>query len=219
MKIKKNVDVYTIDGKKSGEIERVVINPADFEISHIVIEKGFLFKDHKVVPMDLVGTATEERVNLRLKEEQLDELPNLNETEFVKGELLEENQEGFTQAPFPMYWYPPAGTVWWAHRGFAASGLPFFVLRTEQQIPEGTVALEEGAKVVSRDEKHIGSIEEVLTDPESNRATNLIISKGLFLKERKMVPTFWIKKVEEDEVHLAIGSELFESIPDYDMED
>jgi hypothetical protein len=39
-----------------------------------------------------------------------------------------------------------------------------YVVKTERQIPEGTVALEEGAKVIGSDGEHVGKIERIFTD-------------------------------------------------------
>ena len=41
--------------------------------------------------------------------------------------------------------------------------IPRFV-KTEDVLPEGTIALEEGAKVISRDGKHIGNLEQVIVE-------------------------------------------------------
>jgi hypothetical protein len=86
---------------------------------------------------------------------------------------------------------------------------------TERNLPERTVALEEGAKVVSADDEHVGDIEQVLTDPQSDRVTHFIIKEGLLLKERKLIPTHWVSRLTEDRVKLAVGSDLLERLPQY----
>jgi hypothetical protein len=42
-----------------------------------------------------------------------------------------------------------------------------------------------------------------------------LIEEGFILKEKKLVPTNWINLVFEDEVHLSVGSEYVDSLPDY----
>jgi uncharacterized protein YrrD len=88
-------------------------------------------------------------------------------------------------------------------------------VKTERQIPEGTVALEEGAKVIGSDGEHVGNIERIFTDSQENRATHLSIEEGFILKEKKLVSTNWINLVYEDEVHLSVGSEYVDSLPEY----
>ncbi len=54
-----------------------------------------------------------------------------------------------------------------------------------------------------------------ITDPEADRATHLIISKGLLLKEKKLVPTLWVDNITEDEVHLVVGTRTLNELPNY----
>jgi uncharacterized protein YrrD len=72
--------------------------------------------------------------------------------------------------------------------------------------------------VIGRDGKHIGDIERVFTDPLVDRATHLLISEGLFLKEKKLIPAMWITNILEDAVHLSVDSDCVESLPEYQSE-
>ncbi len=112
-----------------------------------------------------------------------------------------------------LYWYPP---IEGGPRGyFPDYSRQSYIAETERNIPEDTVALKEGAKVVSADDKYVGNIECILTDPRTERVTHLLVSKGLLLKEGKLVPTRWVNIVGEDEVHLAVGSRLLDQLPEY----
>jgi uncharacterized protein YrrD len=89
------------------------------------------------------------------------------------------------------------------------------VRETDQNIPDDTVALKEGARVISDDDETVGSVERLLTDPRSNRVTHFVISQGLLMKERKMVPVDWVRLMEEDKVHLAVGKGVVDRLPEY----
>jgi sporulation protein YlmC with PRC-barrel domain len=225
MQFKQGANVFTSDGQKVGEIDRVVIDPKTDEITHVVVEKGFLLTVDKVVPVSLIGPATEERVTLRENAGDLEALPDFEERHYV---LLDEEKvrnvssRGYSRS---LHWYPPVGTMWWhnggylGYPGFFGYPVPPFVVETERHIPKGTVALKEGAKVLSSDGEHVGDVEAVLTDPEEDRATHLVISQGLLLKERKLVPSSWISTVMADEVRLAVGSHLIEGLREYEPQD
>jgi hypothetical protein len=58
-----------------------------------------------------------------------------------------------------VYFYPPHHVSWWATGGRLWYPKPRYVLKSEKVIPDGTVALEEGAKVVSNDGEDIGEVE------------------------------------------------------------
>jgi uncharacterized protein YrrD len=114
--------------------------------------------------------------------------------------------------------YPPLGT-WWTVAPHKEYDKPRWVTKTAKNIPKGTVALEEGAKVMSSDGEHVGDIERIFTDPLEDRATHLLVSEGLILKDKKLIPTGWMSTVHEDEVHLLVDSDMVESLPEYQIQD
>ena len=228
MEFKRGADVVTPDGDKVGDIERVVIDPKTQEVTHLVVEQGFLLTTDKVLPIGLVQNATETRVTLR-QDVDLETLPDYKETHFVDVEKVEErepvepeDEDVDLESIGSLYWVPPSGHSWWGTPGYlgypATFGYPAppFVRETERNIPEGTVPLEQGAPVFSGEGEHVGNVEEVFTEPEGGRVTHILVSQGLLLKERKRVPTTWIKAFENDEVYLAVGAEVLERLPDYE---
>jgi uncharacterized protein YrrD len=217
MKFKEGADVFTHDGKRIGSIDRVVLDPETKEVTHLVVREGFLLTTDKVIPLSLVGPATEERVTLREDAADVEALPDFEEAHYIPA-----GEADTPEAPLPVYartyyWYPPASYNWGSGTGYGYP-IPPYVVRTERHIPEGTVALEEGAKVLSRDGHHLGNVEEILTDPEQDRATHLVISRGVLLKERKLIPTTWVSLVLEDEVHLHVRADVLDRVPAYHPE-
>jgi uncharacterized protein YrrD len=93
------------------------------------------------------------------------------------------------------------------------------VRKTELNIPDDTVALEEGAKVISREGDHVGDVERVYAEEEEQRVTHVLVSQGLVSKTRKLIPTMWVKRVFEDEVHLSISKNFVENLPEYAPQD
>jgi uncharacterized protein YrrD len=87
---------------------------------------------------------------------------------------------------------------------------------TEENIPDNTIALDEGSDVYARDGQYVGVIDEVIVDPESDRATHFVISKGVLRKTKKLVPANWIDVVEENLVRLNVGSQVIEKLSEYE---
>ncbi|HMQ52838.1 MAG TPA: PRC-barrel domain-containing protein [Anaerolineae bacterium] len=217
MQFKEGVDVYTTDDQKVGRIERIVLNPKTDKVTHLVVSSGFIFTQEKLIPVDLVTSATEERVTLERKSDNLPELPNFTETAYIPATHSGVHPANFDAYVRPMYYYPPIGTAWWhdpisPHLGYHPQ-VPY-AASVEQQIPEGTVALKEGAQVISADEQRVGSVERVFMDEDSERVTHFLISKGLLLKTRKLVPTLWVDAVSADEVWLNVDAGLIKDLPD-----
>lgn len=214
MQFTQRASVFTADDKEVGRIDRVVIHPKTKEVTHIVIRKGFLFTKDKVVPLNLIALGQGERITLRMDEDKLEQLPNFEETHYVvlNEEELEHDAWGApTGMASALYWYPPYGETPVA----PYTELPY-AKETHENIPAGTVAVREGAKVITRDGKHIGNVEQVLTSPKADRATHFMISKGLLLKERKLVPVEWIGSLGEDEVRLAVGARIIEELREHE---
>jgi uncharacterized protein YrrD len=220
MKFKEGTKVFTADGQQVGNISRVVLDPHTKEVTHVVVNKGFLFTQEKVVPISLIGAATDERVTLRDDAGDLQSLPDFVETHYV---LVEEENTASREDEHAtsLYWYPPVGMMWRQPGGYLGDTtyfgypIPSYVIETERNIPTDTVPLKEGAKVISSDGTHVGNVEAILTEPKGNRATHLVLSQGLIFKEKKLVPTVWISEVKADEVHLEMGSRLLNELREY----
>jgi uncharacterized protein YrrD len=212
MELKEGTSVYTPNGDEVGKINRFVLDPATSEVTHIVVQKGWLLPEDKVVPIAMISTATEERVVLNQNVEDLDQLPPFEEVHYV--ELTEDEIPPMDSAPFryspAYYWYPPSGYI-----GYPFGPGNYGPVETMRNIPPDTVPLKEGANVISSDGEHVGDVERLFVDSDSNRATHFLISEGLLFKERKLIPTHWVRSVEEDKVSLAVPSRLLERLPAY----
>lgn len=217
MEFKQGTKVTTYDGKDVGSVDRVVLNPNTKEVTHIVVRKGFLFSEDKIVPMSLIASATDQSVTLRQDAGKLDELPPFEETHYI-GLGEEETRTAAYPAGLaaPFYWYAPTGG-WMGYPDYGDQYAypPPYPSETIQNIPSNTVALREGASVISADGEHVGSVKRIFTHPGSDRATHFLLSEGLFFKEQKLVPFGWISKIEEDEVHLNVGAHLLKEVPEF----
>jgi uncharacterized protein YrrD len=216
MRLTKGADIYSSDGEKLGTLDRVILDPVTKEVSHIVISKGLLFKANKVVAIDMVNPEIKDKITLRSRKQNLDEFQDFEETHYVD---LDEADHPEAPGVPASYWYPPLNLAWWRAGGtdnpIYYPAMPMYVAKTKQNIPEGTVALEEGAKVVSKDGKHVGNIKEVIVDPQDNRVTHFVMNEGVLFKERKLIPVLWISEIDEHAVHLSSTSKVLERLPEY----
>jgi len=211
MEFIKNAPVFTADNEQVGKIDRVVLDPKTKEVTHIVIRKGFVFTENKVLPISLIASGGEQ-VTLRANAGDLQAFPEFEEQNYV---LLDETEREHitpstsTDVVF-MYPYPPYG-------GIQPMGLtmPLMKKETERNIPDQTIALQKGAAVISAKGDHVGNIEKVLTDPQADHVTHFVISQGLILKERKLVPVTWVNLFEEGKIHLSVGTKVIDSLSEY----
>ncbi len=213
LELKEGTSVFTANDEQVGEINRFIVDPETNEVTHLVVQKGWLFAEDKVVPIDWVSSATEDKVVLNENTGNFDELPPFEETHFIRV-----SEEGPRPADYPAYryapayyWYPPAGYI-----GYPVGYYGWPPMETQRNIPADTVPIREGTDVMSSDDEHVGDIERIFVDSDSNRVTHFIISEGLLFKERKLVPAHWVRTAEEDKVHLNVSSQMLERLPAYE---
>jgi uncharacterized protein YrrD len=206
MQLNQGARIFTANGKEVGHLDRVVIDPKTKEITHIVIHQGFLFTKDKVVNVESINTGEEDRITLWMNDRDLADLPDFEETQYV---LSGRSQEGGSMvsgpigiAPAPMYSYPPHSS-------------PNYTKQVKQNIPEETVAVKEGAKVTARDGKELGYVEQIITRAHDDHVLYFLVSipTGLLSKEKKMIPSRWIDRLNQNEVHLAVEAKAVEKLP------
>ena len=240
--LREGAAVLTQRDEQVGKVNGFVLDPATNEVTHIVVQKGWLLPEDKVLPFDKIASATEDRVVLSEDMQDFDELPAFEETHYIRtrdadvsrgdnpiqsvglpspledprrDETLEADvsQGGQPRSPFnpTYYWYPPRGYI-----GYPVEygGLP--PMETVQNIPENTIPLKEGTDVMSSEGEHVGDVERLVVEPESNRVTHFVISQGVLFKDRKLVPMHWVRSIGEEKVDLSVTSQLLEQLPSYE---
>jgi sporulation protein YlmC with PRC-barrel domain len=210
MEFKRDARVYASDGQVVGHVDRVVLDPRTKTVSHIVVRKGLLLVEDKLVHLSLIASADAGRVTLRAEAGDLKKLPPFEESHYVPLTLDEAASAAYAEGlAEPLYWYPPVGG-WLGH-----DYLPPYGMHIEQNIPEDSVAVIEGARVLTADDKDIGHVEELLTDSATDRATYFVSEHGFLTKTKKLIPTTWIRKVSETEIELTVGSGVVDELPEY----
>ena len=191
----KNASVLTTDGKQMGSLQRVVLHPETKVITDIVVQGGGLFnKEYRVVPVDMIAETAADQIRLRDGAGEWKTFPLFEEKRLVSEG---EGSHAGDVAPV-IYGVPGVGPA------LTSAYDDSLATELERNIPEGTVALKEGAKVFTSDDKHVGNVDRVLADPSGDEATHLIISQGVLAKERKLIPMRWVEMLGENTVHLGV---------------
>jgi uncharacterized protein YrrD len=213
MEFKQGAEVYTSDGQKAGHLDRVVIDPMSKEVTNLVVTRGFLFRHDKVIPVDWVESAAENRVQLRETEESLEGAPDFTQRHFA--DASEPQREGPPdEAPRAVYWNPPVGIDWFGYTGharrlgFFSHGSPRYTVASQHPLPADAIPLREGDPVISSDDRRVGDVERIYAEPEEGRVTHLVISAGPLPSEKRVIPSFWISRIEEDRVYLAVEADV-----------
>jgi len=223
MQFKENAAVLTSTGDKVGRVDRVVIDPKSKEMTHLVVKKGILFTTDKVVPAEQIKAANGDKVVLKAGPMDPDDYPDFEETQYIPiDHAPPDNTRGDLGAMRALAWYYPLpGGAWWRRRmgGYPGYPDPPYARRTELNIPDNTVPLEEGAKVVDSEGEHVGDVERIYVGEEEQRVTHLLIVQGLISRARKLIPSMWVEHVLTDEVRLSISKDFLQGLPEYEPHD
>lgn len=106
MELKEGMIVFTPGGEEVGQVNCFILDPATNEITHIVIQKGWLLPEDKVLPFEMVGFSTGDRLVLSEEAGDFDKLPFFEETHFVRA--MEDDPGDSAPMPDPVYRYAPA---------------------------------------------------------------------------------------------------------------
>jgi uncharacterized protein YrrD len=207
IQFQKDADVQNENGEEVGMLERVVLNPSTKVVTDLIIRTGsFLSRQEKVVSMDMVLETTGNLVVLRAEKDMLEKLPPFEEKRLVSDTENPGQPTSSSKVPPVIYGIPGSPPV------NVPSPEEKLVTWTVQNIPEGTVAMKEGAKVIALEGKHVGNVESVLADPRADLVTHLLVSSGLLSKATKLIPIQWVQSVGEDEVILRVKKDSLEEI-------
>lgn len=216
MALKEGTSVYAAGGEEVGRISRFVLEPGTNEVTHVVVEKGWLLKEDKVVPMDMIKSASAEKAVLNEGVKDFNELPPFEETHYLRANQ-DDVRSDFPYRDAPAYYlYPPHGYIGYPAYRLGYYPYPAAPQTTTRNIPGDTVPLKEGTDVISSNGDHVGHVEKLYVQPDSNKTTHFVISQGLLFKDRKLVPAHWVKTVEEDKIYLVVSSKLLERLPSHE---
>ena len=208
MKFKKGADIYSSVGERIGQLQRVVLDQETNRISHLVIEKGILVKEDKVIPIGLVQDQEEGRIGLSITAEELKEFPAFTETQFVLSTTR-------TDDTIPAGYRAVSSYHWMRSGNLLGYATPKLAHRRLGNIPEGAVALKEGAEVMSANGEKIGYLQNVISNAENNEITHFVVSGGLLSQQKRLVPIFWVDEISSRQIDLKMKTKYFENLPLY----
>ncbi len=216
--VKEGTGVFSSDGQQIGRVGRIVLDPETDELTHLVVGQ-IGSATERVVPFEMVHGTTQDQAFFNGDTLDLDRLPLFDEAYFVRIDgregsngVRQTNAYPSEQAAPAYYWYPPQGHPGFPGYGLGQQGWPR--TDTEQDAPVEIVPMQEKTNVISADGRYVGDVELLFLEPDSEKVTHFLISQGVFLNDRKLIPAGWIKNADE-QVHLIVPSDVLQRLPAY----
>jgi sporulation protein YlmC with PRC-barrel domain len=235
MRINLGTKVITSDGKDVGKIDRLVVDPRSDRMQEFVVRKGFFVEHDIIIPIgeveDRVGNDDDNTVHLRLTADQVKQLPEFVEHSYMAapdgmypglfGDTVGMGGLGGGGYLWPAPIYEPAAQGSLGRAGLPADApladssgsnavAPGMMGDRLQESRPGNVFLTTGTDVKTRGGDKVGTVEELVVDPERGKVTEMIVKKGMFGGKEIRIPTQFIDEIDDDAVYIAADKDRLE---------
>ncbi len=217
MRINLGVPVYLSGGQKGAVMDRVIIDPTLWEVTHIIVEKGAGLSEPKMVPLNEVQSWTNDRVDLRLTPQQLANMPAYIEEQYSRHSVLlasaKEPGKGkvpatemFTQEGFP----------------FGPSSIPHESKPKTMHEPKptepkigaghsGPIELQNEAQVEAVDGP-IGTLDQLLLDTLTGKLAYVVVNAPGLQGRELRVPVEWVGYLEPARIRLSASKQQIKDL-------
>ncbi len=219
-----------------GELMRVVVDPVKRAITHLVVEERHGQELGRLVPVELVATATEQELRLQCTLDHFGALEAAEETQFVQAPG---GQWGYGQSQMlilPFFGLRGMGMLGgmggmgmggmggmgmggMGGMGMGGMGMGGMGMRASQQpmtydkVPPGEVEVRRGQHVHASDGP-VGHVRGLVVDPSDHQVTHVLLDEGhLWGKKEVSIPISAVTGVDDDGVRLSLTRADIANLP------
>jgi len=217
MRINLGTKVVTADGKDVGKIDRLVVDPRTERMQEFVVRKGFFTEHDTIIPIgevdDRAGNGDDDTIHLRMTADQVKKMPEFVEHSYMAaptgmypglfGDSVGMAGMGGGGLLWPAPIYAPAGQGSLGRAGLPAEAplaggaggsevAPGTMGDRLQESRPGSVFLSTGTDVKTRGGDKVGTVDQLVVDPERGKVTEMIVKKGMFGDREIRIPTQFI---------------------------
>jgi sporulation protein YlmC with PRC-barrel domain len=195
-----------------GEVTRVVVDPVARAVTHLAVEPKHRQGLARLVPLDLVDTATADGIRLRCTLAEFDALDPAEETQFVLG------ADGYGP-------YGASQVMSWPYYGLGAGmgvGMGLGLGNISQPVvsdtvPLGEVAVRRGEPVHATD-GDIGHVQGLVVNPADRHVTHVLLQEGhLWGRKDVAIPIGAVTGVT-DGIQLSLTKQQVQDLPPVDID-
>jgi hypothetical protein len=191
-----------------GQVSRVVVDPADWTVTHLVVVPSKPQELGRLVPVDLVDAAAG-KIRLRCTTAEFSNLSRGERTEFVPG-----------TGDYAQYKQGQSGSQVSDMENLVRGGLSITgrlpQTFTFDSIPPGKVALRGGDHVHATD-GDIGQVRGLAVAPGSHRVTYVLLHEGHIWGHKQVaIPASAVTRIDAG-IHLSITKQQVRHLPSEDL--
>ena len=210
--------VYSRDGHKLGELHRVVLRRGDLMASHVVVDIGFLRSGRgiwqggfgldydRVVPIDEVASAGDDRVDLKLSAEEFKGTPEYTVESFEAPRDLSPNDfdvpDMIERSRQISDYVANIGANFWLYEGLNK--------------PAESVDIEAGTPVWRQDpHEKLGEVDRVLLGRDGV-AQAFVVRRGAIFKREVVLPLRYVTELLDGLVRVDIADDHLKALREYE---
>lgn len=197
--IRLGTPVFDADGRRVGTVDQVVLEPDSRRVVDVVMRKGVFLARDVVVPVESVAEASPRGVRLCLRSDELDALPEFEETAYVPLESKD--------IPPLITWegppdYEPRNVLVPAASLYTPRVMPYApqLVQEWENVPPSAAGLAAGASVDCADGP-LGTVSEVRVDPVGGQVVAIVVQSG---DRRWLIPADRIELTEVGCIRLTL---------------
>ncbi len=173
----------------------VIINPATQFVTHVVVEDKDESDAQYLVPLEEINLSMPHLIQLRCTKYELQQMPRFVRIDYERRSV-----------PHTLY---PSGDYLIGPTMILENDL---VPISHEQVPEGELAVHQGAQVEARD-GHIGQLDEFLLDPTTEQIDYLVFrERHLWHHAELIVPASQIVQIKDDTIFLKSDKRTIEQM-------
>ena len=207
--LRPGADVTSADNERVGRLHAVVMDPRDNRVTHIVVntgphfpEPGFGAPNLVTVPVDQMADAREEKVILKCTKRRFSQMPPYVERRYTPPPPSKSERP--TQER-------PAHLLWEVGVALAAA----LASPTRIGVPTESFRKAEFERQILHDapvwrlepQSHIGDVERVLVNEETDELVALVIRRGALFHQDAVLPIDYVTEVLDGLIHVRISDE------------
>ncbi len=194
------------DDGRCGRLSRVVVDPSTDRVTALIVEKGFLQREDRVIPVAAVKATADDEIVLGIHSSALPGFQKYREVDFRVP--IEGWDNGKYQPEYTRYSVSP-------YEGVIGAGVvPSRRYRFHEGVPFDQKVVGRGTKVRDADGS-LGEVDHVLVDCVGQHITHVVVRQGI-LGDYVIVPVDAIVEVDASGILLTLARGEVRALPRYE---
>ena len=189
--------------KWNGRLAKVVIDPATWHITDLIVESGFIFKQARVIPAAKVEDILARTIYLAIHSSELPHYPEYQETVVEKG--VPEWQKALSNPDIPM-----------PEPHYSLTSVPEMKVvreRIRTGVADDLLLFDSNTPVNGLDDK-IGQISHIITD-ENLQISQLVVAQGKVLPRQIVIPVHLVETISEFYIQISATHDEINELPEF----